>query len=121
MAPPSTPARLSCPRSGAGKPLLDIGPGAKLISDQAIYVGEETDPVLNKPTAGYNSLLTIESGGKGSTSTFLTIGNHQNGSLMIKSGGTMTDVNGYVGAEIDAMGTATIQGHGPTRTFSSSG
>ena len=96
--------------STLGRASLDIGSGAKLTSDDAIYVGESLNPNLNKPTPAYTSLLTIESGGKGNASTFLAVASHQNGSLTIKSGGTMTDVNGYVGAETGAMGTATIQG-----------
>ena len=96
--------------SGANRPSLDIGAGAELNGDQAIYVGESLTPSLNKPYPAYASLLTIRSGGKGNTATFLTVGNHQNGSLTIESGGTMTDVNGYVGGEPGAVGIAIIEG-----------
>src|ERR1700674_4617047 len=59
--------------SGANRPSLDIGTGAELKSDDAIYIGESLNPNLNKPTPAYTSLLTIESGGKGNTATFLAV------------------------------------------------
>jgi T5SS/PEP-CTERM-associated repeat protein len=92
----------------------DTGAGTLTIEDGgSLSSGATTINVIGSD-AGSTGVVTVTDGSTWSNAASLIVGNRGNGSLTIADGGSVSNFNGSVGAEVGGIGTVTVTGEGST-------
>ncbi len=104
---------LSVTVGNAGTGTLNItGAASATLTDASASIGEAMTGV---------GTATVANTGKWTNTASLTIGDSGNGTLTIKSGGTVSNVNGVVGSQSGSTGSVTVDANGGASMWTNSG